>query len=110
MPLNERRGGGTGRGTGVGKLVAGIEHDVPVFVLLGTHTEAGSEGLTTGGGALAGGAVLTACANAAMEAATAATAHMLRRMTNLTLCSTPANHPTRMPRRASWRKNGGRRR
>jgi len=92
---NERRGGGgtgTGSGTGAGTVVAGMAHGVPVLLLFGAHVVTGREGMITGGGVTGGGAVLTACANAADGIATAITS-MLKRPTKLTFAILPAeNH------------------
>jgi hypothetical protein len=90
-----RRGGGgtgTGNGTGVGAVVAGIAHGVPVLLLFGAHVVTDMEGINTGGGVAGGGAVLTACANAADGIAMAITS-MLKRPTKFTFAILPAeNH------------------
>jgi len=92
---NVRRGGagtGTGNGTSVGTVVAGMAHGVPVLLLFGAHVVTDMEGTNTGGGVAGGGAVLTACANAADGIATAMTS-TLKRLTKLTSATPPVeNH------------------
>lgn len=74
-------------------MVAGIAHGVPVLLLFGAHVVTGRAGISTGGGIAGGGAVLTACPKAAVDAVAKTAASTLKRLTKLTSAILPAeNH------------------